>query len=46
MIMKTPLRGLVDELNEYIECLNRFRKLEDVPNDGKHCLYRLCKYEN
>jgi hypothetical protein len=44
--MKTPFRGLVDELNEHIECLNRFAKLESVNNDGKHCLYRLCKYEN
>lgn len=26
--MKTPLRGIVDLLNEYIDSLNKFAKLE------------------
>lgn len=42
--MKTPMRGVVDLLNEYIDCLNRFKKLEYSNVEGKHSLYRLCKY--
>lgn len=44
--MKTPLRVMVDELNGYIECLNKFKRWENTSVDGKHSLFRLCKYEN
>ena len=44
--MKTPLRAMVDVLNDYIECLNKFRRWECTVADGKHSLFRLCKYED
>jgi len=46
LIVKSPLRLLIDEINTYIRGFNNFKALEFSPLEGKHSYFRLCRYEN
>lgn len=45
IIMKSSLRALADDVNVYINSLNKFKALENNNFDGKPSLFRIAKYE-